>query len=499
MSKLEEFKEFQAKISRYSQAIALMHWDLETNAPNNAFEYRSKALGELMESLFRMSVSDQMGEFLDYFSKKENYDELSEIDQAMVRVTKKDFDKFKKLPPQLIRQLAETTSKAGHFWKKAREENNFSLFEPYLQEVVSLEKEQAEALGYEKNRYDALLDLFEPGMKTETLKGTINYLKEHLLPFMKELLEKGKEPRYDFFEGDFDVNKQKELSLEALKFMNFDFDSGRMDMSAHPFTTKIGPKDVRITTRYNNKDLRYSLFSTMHEGGHALYELHIPEEFFETSLDEGTSMAVHESQSRFWENIIGRGPHFWVFFSKKLKDTFPSFEGISSDELYKGVNIVKKDFIRTEADEVTYNFHIMLRFEIEEALINDRIKVNELPTVWNDKMKEYLGIVPPNDAVGVLQDVHWSNGQFGYFPSYMLGNLYSAQLLSKLKKDLKDYPSQIEKGDSKEVLNWMVENVHKYGKMYEPEELLKKVTGETLNPKYFVDYIKEKFSAIYGL
>ncbi|MDY6894755.1 MAG: carboxypeptidase M32, partial [Thermotogota bacterium] len=227
--------------------------------------------------------------------------------------------------------------------------------------------------------------------------------------------------------------------------------------------------------------------------------LHIPEEFFETPLDEGASMAVHESQSRFWENIIGRGPHFWAFFSKNLKDIFPSFEGISSDELYKGVNIVKKDFIRTEADEVTYNFHIMVRFEIEEALINDRIKVNELPTIWNNKMKEYLNIVPPNDAVGVLQDVHWSNGQFGYFPSYMLGNLYSAQLFSKLKKDLKDYPSQIEKGDSKEVLNWMVENVHRYGKMYEPEELLKKVTGETLNPKYFVEYIKEKFSAIYGL
>jgi carboxypeptidase Taq len=499
MDKLTEFKEYISKIARYQQAISLIYWDLETHAPKNAYEYRSQALGELTELEFTMSISDRMGEYLDYFSEDSIFSNLNEYDQASVKVSKKGYDKFKKIPSKLVRKIAETTSKATHFWQLARKESDFSIFKPYLKEIVSLEKEEAEALGYEENRYDALLDLYEPNLKTRSLKETVKYLQEKLSPFIRELFENGKEPRHEFYEKNFDVEKQKELSIEALKFMNFDFDSGRMDISAHPFTTKIGPKDVRITTRYNDKDLRYSLFSTIHEGGHALYELHIPEEFFETPLDSGASMAIHESQSRFWENIVGRSPYFWKFFAKKLRKIFPDFDEVTEEELYKGVNIVKKDFIRTEADEVTYNFHIMMRFELEEALINDRINVGELPTIWNEKMKEYLGVVPPNDSLGVLQDVHWSNGQFGYFPSYMLGNLYSAQLFDKLKKDIKDYSSQLEDGKSDEILNWMIENVHKYGKMYEPEELLKKATGETLNPKYFVDYIKEKFSEIYQL
>jgi len=289
------------------------------------------------------------------------------------------------------------------------------------------------------------------------------------------------------------------LSLEALKFMNFDFNSGRLDISVHPFTTKIGPRDVRITTKYSPQDLRYSLFSTIHECGHALYELNIPEAFFETPLDEGASMAIHESQSRFWENFIGRSFPFWKFFSPILKAILNSFEGLSIESLYKGVNIVERSLLRTEADEVTYNFHIMLRYEIEEALINDRITTKELPSIWNDKMKEYLGIVPPNNSLGVLQDVHWSNGSFGYFPSYMLGNLYAAQFNFKLKQDVPDYSLELEKGDATSILIWLKENIHQYGKMYDPQELIYKVTGETLNPKYFVDYITNKYTEIYNI
>ncbi|PNR96296.1 carboxypeptidase M32 [Petrotoga sp. 9PWA.NaAc.5.4] len=499
MDKLTEFKEFLAKISRYMQAVSLMQWDLETYAPKMAVEYRSKAMGELSELYFRSYVSDKTEKFLEELSKKEVYDNLDQVGKALVKVTKEDYEKMKKIPPELIRKLTETTTKANSAWKEAREKAEFFIFEPLLEEIVSLTKEVAEKLGYQENRYDALLDLYEPGLKTKKLKDTIDYLKKNMLPFIDELFEKGKEPRSDFFEGNFSIEKQKELSKEALKFMKFDFNTGRMDISAHPFTTKIGPRDVRVTTRFSEKDIRYSLFSTIHEGGHALYELHIPEIFFETPLDEGASMAVHESQSRFWENIIGRGPDFWVYFSKKLKEIFPDFENVSSMELYKAVNIVKKSFVRTDADEVTYNFHIMLRFEIEEALINDRIKVKELPSIWNEKMNEYFGMVPPNDALGVLQDVHWSNGSFGYFPSYMLGNLYAAQFFNKLKKDVTDYNTQLGEGNATGVLNWLVENVHKYGKMYKPEELLEKITGETLNPKYFVDYIKEKFSDIYEL
>lgn len=499
MKKFIDFKEYLAKISRYEQALSLIYWDLETYAPDNSVNYRSTALGELSETHYNLFVSDKMAEYLDYFSQDNIFNSLCEKDKALIKVTKNEFEKTKKIPVKLVRKLAETTTKANSAWKKAKERDDFSIFQPYLDEIIELVKEEADILGFENNRYDALLDLYEPHLKTTEVSKIIEYLKENLTPFLNTLLEDGEKPRDDFYEHNFDFDKQKQLSLEALKFMNFDFNSGRLDISVHPFTTKIGPRDVRITTKYSPEDLRYSLFSTIHECGHALYELNIPEPFFETPLDDGASMAIHESQSRFWENFIGRSFPFWNYFSPKLKSIFNSFEGLSSESLYKGVNIVERSLLRTEADEVTYNFHIMLRFEIEEALINNKITTKELPLIWNDKMKEYLGIVPPNNSLGVLQDVHWSNGSFGYFPSYMLGNLYAAQLFSKLKQDIPDYSLELEKGNATIIITWLKENIHQYGKMFEPQELIYKVTGETLNPKYFVDYITNKYTEIYNI
>ncbi|HOB15772.1 MAG TPA: carboxypeptidase M32 [Defluviitoga sp.] len=499
MEKIDNFKEYLAKISRYEQALSLIYWDLETYAPDKSVYYRSKALAELSEMRYNLFVSNKMAEFLAYFAQENILRDLNETDKALIKVADKEFEKIKKIPAKLVRNLAETTANANLAWKQAKENDDFSIFQPYLDEIIRLVKEEADSLGYEKNRYDALLDLYEPGLKTTEVSEIIAYLKENLILFLNKLLEEGKEPRDDFYKGNFDMNKQKELSLEALKFMNFDFSSGRLDTSVHPFTTKIGPRDVRITTKYSTEDLRYSLFSTIHECGHALYELNIPAVFFETPLDEGASMAIHESQSRFWENIIGRSLPFWNYFSTRIKLIFNSFKGLSSKDLYKGVNIVERSLLRTEADEVTYNFHIMLRFEIEEALINDKITTKELPLIWNDKMKEYLGIVPPNNSLGVLQDVHWSNGSFGYFPSYMLGNLYAAQLFSKLKQDIPSYSSDLEKGEATSIINWLKDNIHQYGKMVEPQELIYRVTGEKLNPKYFVDYITNKYTEIYNI
>jgi len=341
--------------------------------------------------------------------------------------------------------------------------------------------------------------MYEPGMTTKELKRIIEDLKFKLVDFVKELSEKGTKPEEDFLFKKYDVKKQKELSMKALKLMNYDFDAGRLDVAAHPFTIKINPGDVRITTRYQEKDIRDSFFSTIHEGGHALYEQGISVKYADTPLYDGASMGVHESQSRYWENILGRSQEFWKYFYPTMKENFEQLNNIELNDFYKAINVVEKSLIRVDADEVTYNLHIMLRFEIEEALINEKIKVEDLPKIWNKKMKEYLDVVPENDSVGVLQDVHWSHGSFGYFPSYMLGNLFSAQFFNQMKKDIPNYKELVESGDLKTILNWLRKNIHKHGKKYEPNELLEKVTSEKLNPDYFMDYLKEKYTKVYNI
>lgn len=280
--------------------------------------------------------------------------------------------------------------------------------------------------------------------------------------------------------------------------MGYDFGSGRIDVSAHPFTTTIGPRDVRITTRFDVSDLKYSLFSTIHEGGHALYEQGIPDEYRGLPIGEGVSMAVHESQSRFWENIVGRSLSFWRFFKSYVDDLFPHFHEYSSEQVWKAANIVERSPIRTEADEVTYNLHIMLRFELEEALVNKRIKVEDLSDIWNEKMEEYVGVRPKCDSEGVLQDVHWAHGTFGYFPSYMLGNLYAAQLYAAMKKDL-DVDKLLEIGEFGKILEWLREKVHEKARTREPGELMKEITGQELSADCFVQYIREKYSRVYGV
>ncbi|GAB6188992.1 carboxypeptidase [Marinitoga arctica] len=491
---IKELKEKYYLISRYNTSAALLEWDFETYMPKKAAEKRAEVIGEISGKAFEISVSDEMGEMLNS-AEKEN---LDIIDRALVRVGKKEYEKFKKIPPKLFKEINISASKAQAAWEEAKIKNDFSIFQPYLEKVVELTKKMADYLGYDENRYDALLDLYEPGLKTSELKRVIAPLRDFLVNYLNEL-EKGKKPNKYIMKKYFPIEKQKELSLRVLKLMKYDFDAGRMDIAMHPFTTTIGTNDVRITTRYNENDLNDSLYSTIHEGGHALYEQGIPEEFSGLPIGDGASMAIHESQSRFWENIIGRSLEFWKYFYNDLVEVFPEFANNTPEEIFKAVNFVERSFIRTEADEVTYNLHIMLRFEIEEALINDKIKVKDLPKIWNEKMKDYLGIVPKRDSEGVLQDVHWAHGSFGYFPSYMLGNLYSAQFYKKMREDILELDKEIEKGEFEKILNWLRKNIHSKGKMYEPGELVKMVTGESLNPKYFIEYIKNKFNKVYDL
>ncbi|SHE59967.1 carboxypeptidase Taq [Marinitoga hydrogenitolerans DSM 16785] len=491
---IKKLKEKYLLISKYNTAATLLEWDFETHMPKKAAEKRAEVIGEISSKAFEISISDEMGELLENADKEE----LNEVEKAIIKVGKKEYEKFKKIPKELFKEMNISSSKAQSAWEEAKLKNNFNIFKPYLEKVVALTKKMADYLGYEENRYDALLDLYEPGLKTSELRKVIEPLRSFLVEYLNKL-DKGKKTNNSILKEYFPIEKQKELSLRALKLMKYDFDAGRMDISMHPFTTTIGPNDVRITTRYNEKDLNDSLYSTIHEGGHALYEQGIPEGFSGLPIGDGASMAIHESQSRFWENIIGRSLEFWKYFYNDLVDIFPEFKNHTPEEIFKAVNYVERSFIRTEADEVTYNLHIMLRFEIEEALINDKIKVEDLPKIWNEKMKEYLGVVPENDSEGVLQDVHWAHGSFGYFPSYMLGNLYSAQFYNKMKKDIPDLNEQISNGNFEIVLNWLREKIHSKGKMYEPGELVEIVTGEPLSSKYFIEYIENKFNKVYEL
>ncbi|MEE8195076.1 MAG: carboxypeptidase M32, partial [Candidatus Bipolaricaulota bacterium] len=320
-----------------------------------------------------------------------------------------------------------------------------------------------------------------------------------LVPFIKQLREEGTRPRTEVLDGTFPINKQEELSLRVLKAMGYDFSAGRLDTTIHPFTISTGPRDTRVTTRFSSNNLFSGIFSTMHEGGHALYQQGIPSKLHWSGLDEGASSGIHESQSQMWENMVGKQLPFLKYFQPILASVFPKFARTRPEILYDAVNTVTPSLIRVEADEATYNLHIMLRFELEEQLISGRIDVGDLPELWQDAMKRYLGVVPKDDAHGVLQDVHWSAGMFGYFSSYMLGNLYSAQIFAKVREEIPDLDEQIANGKSIVLLSWLRKKVHRFGKMYEPQDLLQRITGEKLNPSYFTRYITDKYSQIYKL
>ncbi|QTA38858.1 carboxypeptidase M32 [Thermosipho ferrireducens] len=491
---MQNLKNHLKTISKFESAVSLLSWDFETYMPPKAAQKRAEIIGEIAGHAFKLFTSDKTGLLIE----KAESEASSDIDKAVIRVAKKEYEKAKKIPPELFKEFQITTSKAQHFWEIAKNENNFAIFQPHLEKIVELTGKIVDCLGYKENKYDTLLDQYEPGLKTSQLKKIISYVKPFLVNFLDKI-ENGTKPDDKILTGDFSIEKQKKFSEKILDFLNYDKNAGRLDVSAHPFTITIGAFDVRITTRYSRSDLKNSIFSTIHECGHALYEQGIPEDFRELPIGEGASMAIHESQSRFWENIVGRSLNFWKFVYPTFCEIFSEFENVPVEKFWKAINKVERSFIRTEADEVTYNLHIMLRFEIEEALINNKISVKDLPVIWNEKMKEYIGVIPEKESDGVLQDVHWSHGSFGYFPSYMLGNLYAAQFYHTMTKDISDFDERILQGDFKSILNWLREKIHSKGKIYEPLELLKNVTGEDLNPEYYANYITKKFTMIYNL
>jgi len=367
------------------------------------------------------------------------------------------------------------------------------MFKPYLEKLVAFNKKFIEYWGYSGNKYNTLLDMYEPGVTVEIIDQVFGELRDVIVPLVKKITASENKPKTDFLFHTFPKEKQKEFGVKILEQMGYDFNSGRLDETVHPFATGLNPGDVRITTRYDEEDFRMAIFGTIHEGGHALYEQNISKDLIGTPLCTGTSMGIHESQSLFYENILARDRAFWERNYELLKEYADGqFDQVSLDEFYRAINEAKPSFIRIESDDLTYALHIIIRYEIEKGLFNDEIQVEDLPQVWNDKYEEYLGIRPSTNAEGVLQDVHWSGGSFGYFPSYALGYMYAAQLKHAMLKDLPDYEELLRNGDLLPIKNWLTENVHQYGKTKEPLEIIKLATGEGLSAKYLANYLQEK-------
>lgn len=481
-------------------ATAVLSWDQQTYMPKGGAEERACQLAALSKISHEKFCSSEMGQLLHSLEKNISKLNPESDDACLIRVTKRHYDKKMKVPSKLVSELASATSIAQTVWEDARHKSDFALFRPLLEKVIKLTQEYAALFAPYEHIYDPLLDNFEPGLKTSEVERIFNEIRPEQTRLVEKISGKPEINNAFLFKPLYDEQRQWDFGVKVVTAYGYDWNRGRQDKTAHPFTTTFGQGDVRITTRVFRDNLMSGLFSTMHEGGHAIYEQGISRLLKRTLLSDGASLAIHESQSRMWENIVGRSRDFWTYFYPKLVEKFSDgLAGVSMENFYRAINKVKPSLIRVEADEATYNLHIMLRFELEKSLMEERIAAKDLPELWRVKMREYLGVVPEKDADGVLQDVHWSCGLFGYFPTYALGNMVSAQLWEKINADIPGLSGQIRNGEFKYLLNWLREKLHRHGAKFEPQELLKKATGSTLRPEPYLAYLKKKFGEIYGL
>ena len=497
--RIETLRERLKEVSYYNTTLGLLSWDQETNMPDKAGPYRAEVVAHLGAKGHTTFLSINDDGLLDHLSDDSSNKKLSPRDTAMVEIVLRDYEKASKLPEAFVKEFNHVVSRSQREWAHARKENNFKHFEPWLSQVMALTRTKAELLGTKGSYYETLLDDYAPGLSEETLEMVFGDLRDALVPLVKRIKGSKKSTAWKP-KGTFPLNAQNEFAHYVAECIGFDFTMGHISKSFHPFTADTHPFDTRFTIRFKENDPTEAISTTLHEGGHALYGQGVTVKDFGTPLGEAHSIAVHESQSRFWEHTIGSSKPFWKFLFPKLKKAFPKqLHGVTRDEFYRYINTVKPSLIRTQADEVTYNLHIILRFEIERELMEGSIAVKDLPQIWNQKMKEYLGVTVPHDADGVLQDVHWSFGLIGYFPSYALGNLWSAQLRDAIVRDIPDFYERIEHADFDQINVWMREKVHKHGRRYSSEALMKKATGEVLGINAFTKYLEEKYGEFYNL
>lgn len=497
--KMEQLFELAAELVDLGHISAVLSWDQNVYLPSGGTEERgiqSAALGRIMHEKF---TTDEVGQLIADL-EEEVGDLNAETDEARaVKVAKRQYEKQTKIPLPMLMEFIKATTMAHEAWVKAKAQSDYALFQPHLETIIDLRQQYADLFKPYDHVYDPLLDDFEPGMKTADVKEIFDKLRPQQVALLQAIAEK-EPPDNSFLKQHYKEEYQEIIGRYVITRFGYDWNRGRLDVAPHPFTTEFGLGDVRITTRYLKEDAGSALFSTMHEAGHAMYGQGLDEKYKRHPLSGAASLAIHESQSRLWENIIGRSKAFWSFFYPSLQMLFPQYLGnVSEEAFYRGINKVEPSLIRVEADEATYNMHIMLRLEIEMGLMEGAIEVKDLPEIWNTKIEEYLGIVPPNDAQGVLQDIHWSGGMVGYFPTYALGNLASVQLWDKLLEGHPNIPDEIAQGKFDTVLGWMQEHIHQYGSKYEPQELMLKATGSKITPEPYIEYLKTKYGEIYDL
>lgn len=480
----------------YQTAQVLFEWDNETLAPREAGSYTSRVVGTLSDSYFHI-ITDP--EFIKLVKECQKEQGLTEAEAAIVREAAEEVEQLEKIPAQDYRAFAELVSKSTRTWSEARENQDFEGFAPLLEKIVGYQKKFAGFRAKDgKKLYDVMLDTYEKGFNMENLDRFFSELKQELVPFLKKITDSKKEIDNSFLTGDYSEESQEKAARYFAEYMGFDFRKGVLAVSAHPFTTNLHNHDVRITTHYSNR-LDSSLFSVIHEAGHGIYEQGIRDDLTQTLVGQGSSMGLHESQSRFFENIIGRNPAFWEPAYEKLQEFFPKqLKNVSADKFVKAINKVEPGMIRTEADELTYSIHVLIRYEIEKQLIEENLDVRELPLLWADKYEEYLGVRPQSVSKGVLQDIHWSQGSFGYFPSYALGSAFGAQMYAFMRKHM-DFDGLLKKGDIGVIREYLKEHIHQYGKLKTSREILKEMTGEDFTPKYYIEYLKQKYGEIYGI
>ena len=494
----EKFRELVKKKNKIFANLELIQWDLETKTPVKSKPYLSELVGELSMQEYNLFTSDEFVNLVESLNKEKN--NLTEIEKKEIELSMEEIEKKKKIPADEYEAYAKLTSINQGIWEEAKAKNDFSIIKDGLKKVFNYNKKFAEYRRKdEKNLYDVLLNDYEKGMDTEKLDIFFSELKKEIVPFLKKIQEKKKSLKEeDKLNVPVDEDIQMKFAKYLAAYVGFDFEKGLVETSEHPFTLNLNKNDVRLTTN-NKRNMPFStVFSIIHEAGHGIYEQQTADNLIDTLLGAGGSMGLHESQSRFMENIVGRNKAFWKPLYKKAMGFYPFLKDIDFEEFIKQINKIEPELIRTEADELTYSLHVMLRYEIEKMIFAGEVSIDDLPKIWNQKMVEYLGIEPKNDAEGLMQDVHWYCGLVGYFPSYAIGNAYASQIYNTMKKDF-DVDRVLENQNLKKITDWLGEKIHKYGRLKDTPEIIKKVTGEELNPKYYIDYLKEKYSKIYQI
>ncbi|MCH2084080.1 MAG: carboxypeptidase M32 [Saprospiraceae bacterium] len=493
--KYQNYTDQLQKLADIEYAAAVLEWDKEVNLPKKGGQIRARQTATLYGMAHEIFTSSKFKDLLEELNQ--GADRLDEKQKRNVEESHRTWLRKNKFNKEFVIKRSKLVSEGYHAWKAAKEENNASKFLEALKPLVELKREEAEILGYQEHPYDALLEEFEPGYTTAQLDTLFKDVKTQLIDFVQQIRQKPK-VNNDFLKQHFPHQKQWDFGIEILRQIGYDFDAGRQDISDHPFTINFSPSDVRVTTRIDENNFGSMTWSCIHEGGHALYEQGLPSEQYGLPLGQFVSLGIHESQSRLWENNVGRSLPFWEAHYDLAKTYFPEqLKEVDAQAFYKGINKIQPSLIRVESDELHYHFHILIRFELEKALIEGSLEVEDLEIAWNEKYKQYLDLDINNPTDGVMQDIHWALGSFGYFPTYSLGSFYAAQFFEQAKKDIPHLITQIKNGDTSSLLEWLRNNIHQHGKMYSADELCRRITGESLNFKYFMDYAKKKYSSIY--